>query len=72
MPRPSRVYAGDEAKMQLQAGMDPSNIDFNWVETIDDIPPKGGKESWILQNVSKPVPVLPVLAMSPLQKGRFK
>jgi hypothetical protein len=29
MPRPSRVYAGDEAKMQLQAGMDPSNIDFN-------------------------------------------
>ena len=42
------------------------------METIDDIPPKGGKESWILQNVSKPVPVLPVLAMSPLQKGRFK
>jgi hypothetical protein len=29
MPRPSRGYAGDEAKMQLQAGMDPSNIDFN-------------------------------------------
>jgi hypothetical protein len=28
MPRFSRVYAGDEAKMQLQAGMARSNIDF--------------------------------------------
>ena len=28
VPRPSRVYASDAAQMQLQAGVDPSRVDF--------------------------------------------
>ena len=73
MPRPSRVYAGDEAKMQLQAGIDSSNIDFNGVERIDHIPPLwAAKRAGFCKNVSKPLPVLPVLAMSTASQGQVQ